>query len=119
MIPALRPQPDAGPVIQPESPAWLLSGRNFQTFAFPDPLHTIFADPPARLLQQRRNAPVPEAAVLTGQGDDRLRQAVFIMALRGLITLCSPRLTDQSAGPPFTQAFFPSVLNGEATPLGT
>jgi hypothetical protein len=41
VIPALRPQPDAGPVIRPKAPAWLLPGRNFQTFAFPDPLHTI------------------------------------------------------------------------------
>jgi hypothetical protein len=28
-------------------------------------------------------------------------------------------LTDQKAGPPFTQAFFPTVLNGDAPPLGT
>jgi hypothetical protein len=70
-------------------------------------------------LEQRRNATVPIAAILTSQGDDRLGQPAFILALRGLITLRAPRLTEQPAGPPFAESLFPSVVNGDPPPLGT
>lgn len=39
--------------------------------------------------------------------------------LRGLIALRPSRLAYQAAGVPFTQSFVPSVLNGDATSLGT
>jgi hypothetical protein len=70
-------------------------------------------------LEQRRNATVPIAAILTSQGDDRLGQPTFIRALRGLITLRAPRLMEQTAGPPFAESLFPSVFNGDPPPLGT
>ena len=82
-------------------------------------MHLIFADLPAGLVQQRRDPPIAIAAVLAGQRGDRLGQPVFIVALRGLIQLGSPRLTHQPARVPFTQSFFPGVLNGYAAPLGT
>jgi len=41
------------------------------------------------------------------------------VALSALIALRATRLMDQTAGPPFTQSFFPSVVNGDAPPLGT
>jgi hypothetical protein len=114
-----RSQPDARSVVEPESSARLLFGRNFQSFASPDALHTIFADAPARLLEQSGDATVAVATILAGQCDDGLRQPIFIAALRGLITLRPPRLMDQAAGLPFTQSFLPSVVNGDAAPLGT
>jgi len=105
--------------VEPESSAWLLFERNLQSFAPPDALHPIFAHIPAGLLQQGCNAPIPVAAILTGQGQDRLCQPIFVIALGGLIALGSPRLAHQPACAPFTQSLFPSVLNGDATPLGT
>src|ERR1019366_3742723 len=119
MIPPLGPQPEAASVVEPESSARFLFGRDFQAFTPPDALHAIFADLPPPLLEQRREAPVAVASILAGQGDDDLHQPILIVALRGLIALGSARLMDQAAGSPFTQSFFPSVLNGDATPLGT
>jgi hypothetical protein len=119
VIPPLGPQPDARSVVEPESAARLLLGRNLQPFAPPNTLHAIFADKPARQLEQRRNATVPIAAILTSQGNDRLGQPAFILALRGLITLRASRLMQQMAGPPFTESLFPSVCNGDPPPLGT
>jgi hypothetical protein len=85
----------------------------------PDALHAVLADSPARLLEQGRDAPVAKAAVLAGQRDDGLRQPIFVTPLRGLITLGSARLAHQPARAPFTQSFFPSVVNGDPAPLGT
>lgn len=112
-------QPDAASVVEPQSSARLLLSGNFESFATPDTLHSILACTPARLLPQRRDPPVAVAAVLAGQADDRLPQPVFVVALGGLIALGSPRLMDQAARSPFTPSFFPSVLNGDAAPLGT
>jgi hypothetical protein len=70
-------------------------------------------------LEQRGDATVPIAAILTSQGDDRLGQPAFILALRGMITLRAPRLMEQTAGPPFTESLFPSMFNGDPPPLGT
>jgi hypothetical protein len=49
MIAVLRPQADAGSVIQPEPASWLLFPGHFQPFAAPDPLNAITADLPPRL----------------------------------------------------------------------
>jgi hypothetical protein len=59
------------------------------------------------------------AAVPAGQGDDRLGELIFVVSLRGLVTLGSPRLAYQLARMPFTQSLVPSVLDGDAAPLGT
>ena len=114
-----RPRSDAGSVVKPQSSARLLLGRNLQAFPPPDALHTIFAHRPARLFQQGRDAPVAVAAVLASQPQHRLCQSVFVVALRRLVTLRSARLAHQPARVPFTASFFPSVLNGDAAPLGT
>lgn len=108
-----------GFVVEPESSAGLLLGRDLQPLAPPDTLHAIFAHKAARHFEQRGDATVPIAAVLTSQGEDRLRQPAFVLPLRGLITLRAARLMEQTAGPPFTESLFPSVLNGDPPPLGT
>lgn len=64
MIAVLRPQPDAGSVIQPEPASRPLFPGHFQPLAAPDPLNAITADLPTRLGQQRRDptiaiTPVP------------------------------------------------------------
>jgi len=63
--------------------------------------------------------PAAEAAVLTGQRDDRLGQFVFVVPLDALIPLCSTRLPHQPARPPLAESVFPSMLDGHAAPLGT
>jgi hypothetical protein len=115
----LGPQPNAASIVDPQPAAGPLLGGNLQPFPSPDALHAIFADAPARLLEQRRDPPIPEAAILAGQSHDGLRQLIFVMALRRLIALRSSRLPHQPARSPFTQSFFPSVVNGDPAPLGT
>jgi hypothetical protein len=43
MIASLRPQPDAGPIIEPESASWSLFLGYFEPLTAPDPLHAIAA----------------------------------------------------------------------------
>ena len=93
--------------------------RNLQALPSPDALHPIFADHPAGLSQQRRDSSITEAAVLAGEGEDRLREPILVIGLRGLIALRGSRLPHQRAGVPFTETFVPGVLNGEASPHGT
>lgn len=93
--------------------------RNLQAFPSPDALHSIFADFPADLLEQRRDSSIPEAAILTGEGEDRLGEPILVVGLRGLIALRGAPLPDQLAGVPFRDSFVPCVLNGEASPRGT
>src|ERR1700683_5569455 len=102
MIPTLRPQSNTGAVVEPQSAAGLVFHRNLQTLSPPDTLHSIFADLPASLVQQRRDPPVSIPAILTGQGKDGLGQPVFVVPLRGLVALRPPRLAPYTAGPPFT-----------------
>ena len=73
VIAALRTQTYARAVIQPETAARLLLLRNLKPLTAPDPLDAILADLPTRSLQQRRNAPITVAAILTSKLDDCLR----------------------------------------------
>ena len=93
--------------------------RNLQAFSSPDALHSIFADLPAGLLEQRRDSSITEAAILAGEGQNRLREPILVVGLRGLIALRGAPLPDQSASAPFRESFVPCVLNGEASPRGT
>jgi hypothetical protein len=93
--------------------------RNLQAFAPPDALHAIFADPPAGVLEQRRDSSITEAAILAGEGEDRLRKPILVVRLCRLIALRGAPLPDQPAGAPFGESFVPCVLNGEASPRGT
>jgi hypothetical protein len=62
-----RPQPDAGPVRQPEPAPFGLLRRHFQPLPPPDPLGPLVVDPPARWAQQRRHHAVREG---DGGADD-------------------------------------------------
>src|SRR6266852_3195643 len=102
MIGSLRPQPDARTIVQPQSPSWPLFLRYFQPFASPDPLHSILAHLPPRIPQQHRDAPVAVPPVLHPQGQDRLRQLIFVRAPQRPIALCPPPLPHHPARPPLT-----------------
>ena len=64
VIGPLRPQTDAGPVIQPEPLALRLFTRNLQPLPPPDPRDTLEVDHPACRAQQRRNPAIAVTATL-------------------------------------------------------
>jgi hypothetical protein len=114
---ALRPQPNARAIIEPESPAWLLLLRNLQPLATPDSLDSILANSPVRPLQQRRDAPVTVASILAGQFDDGLRESILIFALCRLIALRAAWLIYQVARPPLTHPMLVCMGNRTAPSL--
>src|SRR5215472_16635454 len=87
VILSLGPQANARPIVEPQSSTRFLLGRNFEPLAPPDALHTVFAHLPSGHLQQRRDTAIPIAAVLARQCHNRLRESIFVAALRGLIAL--------------------------------
>src|SRR5271155_3520048 len=118
MIRPLRSQPHTRTIPEPQSSSWPLFLRHLQPSAPPDPLHSILPPRPSRMLQQRRDAPVAVPPILRGQGQDRLRQLVFVRAPQRLIALCSPPLPHHSARPPLTHfILFAGMLHGAPTSL--
>ncbi len=97
VIGPLGPQPHARAVIEPEPSPGPLFLRDLQPFATPDALHSIFPHLPACRPQQRRDPPVAVTAILTGQGNDRSRQRIFIHSLDRHVALRSTPLLHQPA----------------------
>src|SRR5271156_1271487 len=116
VIRPLWPQPHARPVIKPESSPRLLFFRYLQPFATPDALHPIFPPLPACRPQQRRDSPVAVTAILTGQGNDRSGQRIFIHSLDRHVALCSTPLIHQPASMSFGEfVLLPGMLHRTAT----
>ena len=67
MVFPLGPQPDAGPVVQPQSASPGLSGRYFEPLPPPDPLHPFVVHYPAAASEHRGDPPVPVTAEPGGQ----------------------------------------------------
>lgn len=78
MVPALRPEPNARSIVEPQPPPWLLLLRNFQPFATPDALDSILANMPVRPLQQSRDASVTAPPVLAGQFNNCLCESILV-----------------------------------------
>ena len=105
-------------IAQPQPPSWPLLLRYLQPFASPDPLHSILAHRPPRMLQQRRDASVAVPPILHRQGQDPLRQLIFVRAPQRLIALCSSPLPHHSACPPLTHfVLLKGMLHGAPTSL--
>jgi hypothetical protein len=118
MIRPLRSQPNARAIVQPQPPAGPLFLRYLQALATPDALYPIFAHLPTITLQQRRNSPVSVATVLTGQGNDRFRQRIFVDPLDRGIALCPSPLPQQPAGMALTHfVLFARMLHRTTPPL--
>src|SRR4029453_19084018 len=115
VIAMLRPQSNAGAVVKPQPNAWLVLGGLFQSFPPPGALHSVLSHFPSGRLQQSGDSSITEAPILTGQRQDRLGKPILVVALGWPIAVCSPPLPNDSAGVPFSQAFVPRVLNGEAS----
>ena len=107
MVAAFRPEPNAGPVIQPEPPFLLVLLWDLQPFASPDALHPFVVHTPARVVQQAGDHPISIAPVLVGQLDDIVGQTLLIgpamrhLALRGSV------LTQGAAGAALGNAKLP------------
>jgi hypothetical protein len=118
VIRPLGPQPHTRSVIEPESSPRLLFLGYLQPFATPDALHSIFSHLPACCPQQRRDPAVAVAAILTGQGNDRSRQRIFIHSLDRHVALGSTPLLHQSASMSFREfVLLPRMPHRTATSL--
>ena len=119
MIAVLRPQPDAGSVIQPEPASRLLFPGHFQPLATPDPLNAITADLPPRLGQQRRDPTIAITPIPRRQRDNRSGQRIFIGSDDSGVSLRSTGLVDDPAGLTFGQTILrPNAFNSLPAPLG-
>jgi len=95
VIGILWPQPDAGPVRQPQSPPFRLLTGYFEPLAPPDPLHPAIAHRPARLTQQGSNLAIAIAAVLPSQFNDVGRQSFGIVTAPRDLALCRAVLPER------------------------
>jgi hypothetical protein len=94
----LRPQPDAGAIVEPEPGPFRLLLRHLQPLAPPDPLDPLVVHPPAGLTQQRRDAAIIVPAVLTRQLDDVSGQALFVGPTLRDLALDRAVLPERAAG---------------------
>src|SRR5579859_2883596 len=117
MVLALRPKPNARSIVEPQPSTRLLLLRNRQPFATPDALDSILANMPVRSPQQRRDAPVTVASVLTGQLNDGLRESILVFALCRLIPLRAAWLVHQLARTSFTHPMLARMCNRTAPSL--
>jgi len=74
---------------------------DFQALPTPDAPDTIHADRPAIVMQQGRDPAIAIPAILRPQRDNGACQRIFIGANRRDVSLRSPWLADDAAGPAF------------------
>jgi len=99
MVAEFRPQPYAGPVIQPEtSPFWLFHGH-FQPLTSPQALNALVIDQPTGLSKQSRDPSVPVPAILPCKFDHIRDQAVFVQSAPWPPPLCGSMLAKHVANP--------------------
>lgn len=99
MVGILRPQSEAGTVIQPETAPFGLFLRDLQPLASPDPLDPFDVHHPASTVQHRCDAAIAVAAILDGKRDDVGGQGRFIIWCRRNLAL-----TENTACPSFGNA---------------
>jgi hypothetical protein len=99
MVRALGPQPEAGPIRQPEPAAFGLLFGDPQPLTSPDPLHPLVVDHPARRgPQQLGDLAVAIAAVLPGERDDVGRELFLVIPAPRKLALCRAVLAERCTG---------------------
>ena len=93
MVRALRPQPDAGTIIQPKSAFLGLLLRDFKPFLPPNPFDALVIYMPAAVVQHSGDHAISIASELFGQCDDVLGQPCFVRQTTGHLALRRPMLT--------------------------
>ena len=77
MVPALRPQPDTGSVVQPKPARLRLPYRHLQPLSPPWAPDTFVVRLPSGIPHHGRNRAIPRTAIWPGQFDDVGDQAIF------------------------------------------
>lgn len=104
MVTSFWPQTDARSVMEPKTPSFGLFRRNTKALTPPDPRHAFVIHMPAVRSQQRRDALIAIASILTGEADNICREPVFITQTFRLAPLCGAMLTDSPASTAFRDA---------------
>jgi hypothetical protein len=119
MVSMLRSQPDAGPVVEPQTTPRLLFPGYFKPLTAPDPLDPITSDLPASIGEQRCNPAIAISSVLGCERDYRPRQRILISPDNRGVSLRPAVLADDPAGLAFREAILPSdAFNRLPAPLG-
>src|SRR5208282_3515512 len=119
MVAALRPQPDAGAVIQPQTATWLLFPGYFQPLTTPDALDPVGTHIPARFVEHVGDPPIAIAPILRCQRQNGLCQPVLIGTGNDRVTLRATGLADDPAGLAFGElVFLPDPLDSLPAPFG-
>src|ERR671912_1193787 len=106
VVGVLRPQADAGTVVEPEPPFLRLLGRHLQPLPSPDPLHPLEVHHPAGSPQHGGDPPIAVAAVLDGKGDNVGREPLLVVRGRRDLALRRAVLSEHTAGHALGHAMF-------------
>ena len=98
MIAVLRPQPNAGALVEPQTATLGLSRRHLQPLASPDPLDPLVVDQPTSPAQQLGDLAIAVATVLPGQFDDVGGQPLLVVTAVRDLALRRAMLTERRAG---------------------
>jgi hypothetical protein len=104
MIRPLGSQPDAGPIVQPETPSLGLLSWHLQAFLPPDALDSLVIHAPSFRLERSGHPWRSVSAVHRCDLDDPLRQRLLVIAHVRQVTLGSSRLPEYLARPPLGDA---------------
>ncbi len=94
----LRPEPNAGTVVKPQTHSLWLSLRYLEPFTSPYQLDPLGIEHPAFVAQQRRNPAIAIAAILLRQPDDRRHQRLLVGRRYGQLALGRAVLANDLAG---------------------
>jgi hypothetical protein len=106
MVRTLRPEPEAGAVVQPQPSLLGVPPWNLEPFASPDALDPLLVHDPACLTQESRDAAVAVAALHGREFDDRGREPLFIVCHLQDPALGRARLANDLARAPLGDAEF-------------
>ena len=116
MVRALRAQPNAGPIVQPEPTFLGLFLGDFQPLPPPDPFDPFVVHMPAGVVQHPGDHATPIASELSRQLDDVISQPVFIRQADGHLALRRAMLSQCAAGPALGYAKgLPHMVDAPAT----
>src|SRR5207245_5578940 len=102
MVRIFPPPPETGAIGEPEPGQFGLFLRHLQPLLPPDPLHACVIHPPSLLVQQGGDPPIPVAALLVGQRNDRVhRRSSSSVWVGTILLLRGPTLSYHAAGPAF------------------
>ncbi len=98
MVAPFRTEPDAGAVVEPQTPLLSLFLWHFQPFTPPDPFHALVVHVPARAVQQSGDHPIAVPTVLAGKLDDVVGQTLFVGDALRNFALGRAMLTENPTG---------------------